>query len=87
MIVQTVPVECKDVWKKNEAIIRLKIIFQKSLATSARWASLALPNENWALGGCGDKIVCNRRTRFLLFRRGGFEIQLAPSSLIVKVIS
>jgi hypothetical protein len=41
--------------KKNEAIIRGKIIFEKSLATSAWLATLALPNENWALGGCGDK--------------------------------
>jgi hypothetical protein len=34
----------------------IPIIFKNTLATSAGWARLALPNENWALGGWGDKL-------------------------------
>jgi len=37
--------------------------------------------------GVAVEIVCNRRTRFLLFRVGNFEIQLAPDWPVVKVIS
>jgi hypothetical protein len=43
-------------FQKNAAIMNFKIILKKTLASSARWASLALPNENWALGGCDDKL-------------------------------
>jgi len=46
----------------------VEIIYQNSLAASARWIKFSTPNENWAqAAGVGDKIVCNRRARRQFF--------------------
>jgi hypothetical protein len=34
-------------------ILKMEIIFPKSLARPPRWVRFALPDENWARGGCG----------------------------------
>jgi hypothetical protein len=33
----------------------VEFFLKKTLASFVRWISVTLPNENWALGGCGDK--------------------------------
>jgi hypothetical protein len=64
-----------------------KNIFQKPLATSLRWVNLALPNENWALGGCGDKSNRMQSPHPPALFWHGWEIQLAPHWPVVRFIS
>jgi hypothetical protein len=54
------------------------------LASFAPWISVALPNENWALGGCGDKSNRMQSPHPPALFPCGWEIPLAPILPIVR---
>jgi len=74
-------------FEKKRSHNQAEIIFQKPLAMFARYINLALPNENWALGGCGDKSNRMQSPHPPQLFPVTSEIQLAPFFLIVRVRS